>query len=179
MAKWTIDPEHTVAHFEARHLMVTDVHGLIPRITGVIRFDAANVADLSSEVEIDVRNLWTGIEKRDNHLRSADFFDVQRHPVVRFMGTRAEVAGANMMKVHGELTIRGVTRPVVLDAMYFGPIMYQDETGSYTTMGFRATTEVNREDFGMAWNNIFAAGSFMVGKHIRVIVDGEADLSPD
>ena len=177
MKKWIIDPEHTVAHFTARHMMITDVHGQFNKVSGVIYFDPADKESTSLEIEMDTTSIWTGIERRDNHLRSADFFDVERYPKILFKSARAEIAGSNLMKIYGELTIRGITQTVILNTEYFGPIQYEDETGAYTTIGFSATTHLHREDFGMNWNNNFGPGNFMVGKHIDITVDGEADLS--
>jgi polyisoprenoid-binding protein YceI len=177
MAKWIIDPDHTVAHFMTRHMMITIVHGQFNRFSGEIWFDPEDVPAMSVRVEIDAASLWTGVEARDRHLRSPDFFDVGKYPVIRFRSTRVEVESSNFMKVHGELTIRVVTRPVLLHAAWFGPMQYQDETGSYTTMGFSATAMLNREDFGMTWNNYFGRERFMAGKHIELKLDAEADLA--
>ena len=179
MAKWVIDPDHTVAHFTTRHMMITKVHGQFNRFSGEIRFDPADVPATSVLVEIDASSVWTGVEARDRHLRSPDFFDVDQFPVIRFESTSVEIAGSNFMKVHGELTVRNITRPILLHAAFFGPMLYQDETGSYTTMGFSATATVNREDFGMTWNNEFGPGNFMVGKHIELALDAETDLSSE
>ena len=179
MAKWLIDADHTVAHFTTRHMMITIVHGQFNRFTGHIVFDPADVPAMSVQVEIDASSLWTGVEARDRHLRSPDFFDVEQFPVIRFKSTGVEVESSNFMKVNGDLTIRGITRPILLHAAWFGPMQYQDETGSYTTMGFSAAASVNREDFGMMWNNHFGHGRFMVGKHIGLSLDAEADLSPE
>ncbi len=179
MARWLIDPDHTVAHFTTRHMMITIVHGQFNRFSGEILFDPADVPATSIQVEIDASSLWTGVEARDRHLRSPDFFDVEKFPVIRFKSTAVEVAASNVMKVHGELTIRDITRPILLHAAWFGPMQYQDETGSYTTMGFSATAYAKREDFGMTWNNHFGPGNFMVGKHIELALDAEADLSPE
>jgi polyisoprenoid-binding protein YceI len=179
MARWLFDPDHTVAHFTTRHMMITIVHGQFNRFSGEILFDPADIQATSLQVEIDASGLWTGVEARDRHLRSPDFFDVEKFPVIRFKSTGAEVVASNFMKVHGELTVRDVTRPILLHAAWFGPLQYQDETGSYTTMGFSATAAVNREDFGMKWNNDFGRERFMVGKHIELALDAEADLSPE
>ncbi|MBI2849927.1 MAG: YceI family protein [Chloroflexi bacterium] len=179
MGKWVIDSEHTVAHFVARHMMITDVHGQFNKISGFIYFDAANAGSLSAEIEIDAKELWTGVERRDNHLRSADFLDVEKYPKILFKSTRTEIAGSNMLEVHGEITIRGITRPITLNTEYFGPVQYEDETGSYTTMGFHATTHLHREDFGMIWNNYFGPGNFMAGKLVRITLNGEVDLSDE
>jgi polyisoprenoid-binding protein YceI len=179
VAKWVIEPEHTVAHFTARHMMITDVHGQFNKISGVIYFDPENMASVSAEVEIDAASIWTGVEPRDKHLRSADFLDVEKYPTISFKSTKVEVAGINSLKLHGEITIRGIIRPILLNAEFFGPNHYEDEEGSYTSIGFTATTHINREDFGMNWNNFFGNGNFMVGKHLNITLNVEADLASE
>ncbi|HET6461033.1 MAG TPA: YceI family protein [Syntrophales bacterium] len=175
MAKWIIDTDHTVAHFTVRHIMINDVHGQFNKVAGFIKFDPADIAGTSTEIAIDAASIFTGIEARDNHLRSSDFFDVGKYPHILFRSTKSEEAGSNMFKVHGDLTIIGMKRPVLLHAQYFGPTYFTDETGSYTTMGFAATVYLQREDFGMTWNYKYPGG-FTVGKHIDIIINAEADM---
>jgi len=179
MQKWIIEPDHSVAHFTVRHMMITDVHGQFNKVSGVIYFDPKDITNTSIEAEIDASSIWTGVEKRDKHLRSADFFDVEKYPTISFKSTRIEVAGINSLKVHGEITMHGITRPVLLNAEFFGPAHYEDEDGSYTSIGSTATTQLNREDFGMNWNNNFGNGNFMVGKHINITLNIEADLASE
>jgi polyisoprenoid-binding protein YceI len=171
-----IDTDHTVAHFTARHMMITFVHGQFNRITGLIDFDPEDLSKTAAEIEIDAAVLYTGVEARDRHLRSEDFLHVEKHPVLTFRSTGAETAGSNLFKLHGDLTIRGVTRPVLLHAACFGPSEYADETGAYTTMGFEARVSLNREDFGITWNNVFGNKQFMAGKHLDIVINVEADL---
>jgi polyisoprenoid-binding protein YceI len=171
-----IDTDHTVAHFTARHMMITFVHGQFNRITGLIDFDPEDLSKTAAEIEIDAAVLYTGVEARDRHLRSEDFLHVEKHPVLTFRSTGAETAGSNLFKLHGDLTIRGVTRPVLLHAACFGPNEYADETGVYTTMGFEARVSLNREDFGITWNNVFGKKQFMAGKHLDIVINVEADL---
>lgn len=176
MPRWMIDSDHTVAHFTARHMMITFVHGQFNRITGMIDFDPADLSATTAEIEIDAAVIYTGVEARDRHLRSEDFLDVERHPAITLRSTRTECAGSNLFKLYGDLTIRGVTRPVLLHAASFGPNEYADETGSYTVMGFEARVSLNREDFGITWNNVFGKNQFMVGKHLDIVINVEADL---
>ena len=176
MPRWLIDSDHTVAHFTARHMMITFVHGQFNRISGVIDFDPADLSATAANVEIDTAVLYTGVEARDRHIRSEDFLHVERHPLMLFRSTRAETAGSTLFKLHGDLTIGGVTRPVLLHAECFGPNEYADETGAYTVMGFEAKTSINREDFGIVWNNVFGKNQFMVGKHLDIVIHVEADL---
>ena len=179
MAKWIIDPDHTVAHFTTRHMMITDVHGQFNKIAGVIHFNPEDISRASFVIEIDAAGIWTGVEQRDNHLRSADFLDIEKYPTISFKSKNLEVAGSNWFKVHGEITIHGITRPILLHAEFFGPNHYEDEDGSYTSIGFAGTTHLNREDFGMTWNNFFGNGHFMVGKHINISLNVEADLASE
>jgi polyisoprenoid-binding protein YceI len=178
MAKWIIDTDHTVAHFTVRHMMINDVHGQFNNISGFINFDAADIAVTSMAIEIDAASIFTGVEARDNHLRSSDFFEVEKYPRIFFKSTKIEEVGSNMLKVHGNLTIRGVEKPVLLHTEFFGPTHFTDETGSYTTMGFAATAYLQREDFGMTWNYKYPGG-FTVGKHVDITLNAEADLEKE
>ena len=121
MAKWIINPHHTVASFSVRHMMVTWVLGLFSKITGTLDFDPLQVANSSVSVEIDASSLATGVAMRDDHLKSPDFFDVAQYPTITFQSTRVEPAGLDHAWVHGDLTIRGITRPVCLDVRWAGP----------------------------------------------------------
>ena len=178
MAKWIIDTDHTVAHFTVRHIMINSVHGQFNKISGFINFDPADIAGTSMEIEIDAASIFTGVEPRDNHLRSSDFFEVEKYPYILFKSTKAEEVGSNMFKAHGRLTICGVEQPLLLHAEFFGPTYFTDETGSYTTMGFAATAYLQREDFGMTWNYKYPGG-FTVGKHIDITLNAEADLEKE
>lgn len=179
MAKWNLDPEHTVALFEVRHQMVTWVNGRFTKVSGTLSFDPADAAKAAVEVEIDAASLFTGVERRDSHLRSADFLDAERFPAIKFRSTGVEVAGLDHCKAHGNLTIRGVTRPVTLDVRLTGPSYFDDDDRRYTTYGLLATTEIHREEFGMVWNMEIENKGFMVGKHVRITVHAEADLAEE
>jgi len=179
MAKWNLDPEHTFAVFEVRHMMVTWVTGRFDKVSGALSFDPMNVGNSSVEVEIDAASISTGHERRDKDLRSANYLDVARFPKITFKSTGVECAGLDHCKVHGDLFIHGVTRRVTLDARYCGPAYFQDDDRRYTTYGFRATTEINREDFGLLTNMEIENGGFMVGKHFAITLSSEADLLDD
>ncbi|MDD5169905.1 MAG: YceI family protein, partial [Syntrophales bacterium] len=152
MAKWEIDHDHVSACFSVRHMMVAVVHGLFTKVCGTILFDPAEPEATRVEVEIDATSIYTGVERRDSHLRSADFFDVEKFPTIYFKSTTAEVVGMNFLKVAGNLTIHGITRPVLFDVTYVGPSHFVDDDRTYTTFGIDATTCIQREDFGMHWN---------------------------
>jgi polyisoprenoid-binding protein YceI len=177
MAKWSINPNHSVAEFAVRHMMVTWVPGRFEKMAGILNFDPHNVATGSVTVEIDAASIHTGVEKRDTHLKSPDFLDVGQYPTITFKSTRVEQAGLDQAWVHGDLTLHGVTRPVLLDVHWAGPAIFDDDGTIYTSFGFRATTKINREDFGMAWNTEMANGGFMVGKHLYLTLNAEVDLA--
>jgi polyisoprenoid-binding protein YceI len=177
MAKWVIETDHSSATVAVRHMMVTWVQGLFTKVTGTISFDPSDVAASVVEVEIEAGSLFTGVDKRDNHLKSDDFLDVEKYPAIIFKSTRVEPVALDHAWVHGNLTLRGMTHPVVLDARWSGPAHFNDEGTLYTSFGFRAETRINREDFGMVWNTGMEHGGVMVGKHVYIRLNVEADLA--
>jgi polyisoprenoid-binding protein YceI len=177
MARWYINPTHSVAEFAVRHMMVTWVPGRFDKMAGILDFDPLKVADAAVTVEIDAASLHTGVEKRDTHLKSPDFLDVAQYPTITFKSTRVEQAGLDHAWVQGELTVHGVTRPVMLDVHWAGPARFDDEGTIYTSYGFLATAHINREDFGMAWNTEMEYGGFMVGKQVYLTLHAEVDLA--
>jgi len=172
MAKWTFDAVHTQANFSARHMMVSNVRGSFRKIEGTLDFDPANPAAGSVEAVIDVASMdSTGVEQRDQHLLSADFLDVEKYPTITFKSTRVEVKGNNTeAKVYGDLTVKDVTKEVVLDVEFHG-----EGTTPYgqNIVGFEASTKINREEFGLTWNVALEAGGWMVGKDIKISIDAE------
>jgi polyisoprenoid-binding protein YceI len=181
MARWTFEPGHTAAEFCARHMMVTCVRGHFKNVHGSLEFDPENPAASSVEVEIDATGLWTGEPQRDDHLRSADFLDVAHYPRITFRGNKVKTVGGNDYQVTGELTIRGVTRPAVLDVHYLGQWQtpwWEDgvDKGPKTRAGFLATTRINRHDFGVSWNSILDKGGVVVGDQVEITIDAEAIL---
>ena len=176
MSKWLINLNHSSAVFAVRHMMVSWVWGQFNRITGSLDFDPLDVAAGSVAVEIDAASLYTGVEKRDLHLKSPDFLDVEKYPTISFKSTRVEPDGLDRALVHGDLTIRGVTRPVILEAGWSGPANFDDEGKIYTSYGFRGETRINREDFGMTFNAEMEHGGFMVGRLVHLILNLEVDL---
>jgi polyisoprenoid-binding protein YceI len=179
MAKWFFEPGHTAAEFCARHMMVTCVRGHFKNVHGTLEFDPANPRATSVEVTIDARGLWSGEPDRDAHLRSADFLDVENHPTITFRGKGVEVVGENDGKLRGDLTIRGVTRPVILDVRYLGqwktPWWENGvDKGPKTRAGFLATTRINRKDFGVNWNSALDRGGLVVSDDVDITIDAEA-----
>jgi len=179
MTKWKIDPDHVSAGFSVRHMMVATVHGLFTKVSGIILFNPAKPEATSVEIEVDVASIYTGVDRRDSHLRSADFFDVVKFPAMYFKSTAVEVVGMNLLKVTGDLTIHGITRPVLFDVTYLGPSHFVDDDKTYTTYGINATACIQREDFGMIWNLEIEGGGFMVGKRVDITFSAEVDLEEE
>jgi len=162
-------------------MMVTYVRGHFKNVQGSLTFDERDPASASVEAVIDARGLWTGEPDRDAHLRSADFLDVERHPEIRFRGSVAQRLGALDFRVNGDLTIRGVTRPAVLEVHYLGrwTTPWWDggvDKGPRIRAGFVAETTINRHDFGVSWNTPLDLGGVAVGDEVRITIDAEAIL---
>jgi polyisoprenoid-binding protein YceI len=168
--EWQLDPVHTSVEFVARHLMVSKVRGRFTNASGTIHI-AEDPTESWVEVEVDADSVESGDEKRDGHLRSPDFFDVERYPKITFRSTRLEGESPGHFLLHGDLTVHGVTRPVTLEAEYHGwtPSPLGDRRA-----GFSATTEVDREDFGLTWNVAVEAGGVLVGKKAKLEFEIEA-----
>jgi polyisoprenoid-binding protein YceI len=171
MTVWTLDPAHSVAAFSARHMMVATVRGQFKSVSGTIDFDPANPAAASVEAAIDAASIETGVADRDNHLRSADFLDAANYPTITFKSTRVEPTGENTARVYGDLTIRGTTRPVEVDAELLGVVNGMD---GKPRAGFNGTLAINREDWGLTWNVAIEAGGVLVGKEVKITLDVEA-----
>ena len=166
---WQLDPAHTSVEFVARHLMVSKVRGKFTGVEGNIHISDDPLGSWV-EVTIDPASVQTGDEKRDAHLRSPEFFDVERYPEIRFRSTRIE-GTPDHFQVTGDLTVRDVTRPVTLDVEYAG--VSPDPWGGQRA-GFSASTEVDREDFGLTWNVTLETGGVLVGKKVRLEFEIEA-----
>jgi polyisoprenoid-binding protein YceI len=172
---WEIDPVHTSVAFVARYLMVTKVRGQFADFSGTIHV-AERPEESWAELVIQAASIDTGSEDRDKHLRSPDFLDVERFPEIRFRSTKIELPGGIHLVVTGDLTIRDVTRSVVLDTEFTG--LGQDPWGNRRA-GFSATTEINREDFGASWNLALEAGGWLVSKTVQIELDVLATLKAD
>lgn len=167
---WQIDRAHSGIEFVVRHLMVSKVRGRFADFAGTIH--VAEAPEQSSvEVTIQAASIDTREPDRDAHLRSPDFFDAERFPVLTFRSTSLEPAGGERFRLHGDLTIRDVTRPVVLDAEFEG--VGADPWGGVRA-GFSATTEIDREDYGLTWNAALETGGVVVGKKVRIEIEVEA-----
>jgi polyisoprenoid-binding protein YceI len=167
---WHLDPVHTTVEFIARHLMVSKVRGKFHGVTGKIHISDDPLGSWA-EVTIDPASVETGDEKRDEHLRSPDFFDVERYPEITFRSTRVEGDSPDGFRLEGDLTVHGVTRPVTLDVEYLG---WTSDPWGGRRAGFSATTEVDREDFGLTWNVALETGGVLVGKKTKLELEIEA-----
>jgi polyisoprenoid-binding protein YceI len=170
-ASYTFDPAHSKAFFSVRHMMVTNVRGELGVITGTVNVDEKDIAKSSVDATVDVTTLTTREEKRDAHLKSPDFFDVAKYPNLTFKSSKVEKAGPGKLKVAGELTIRGVTKPVTLD-VEMGEKDVKDLAGHWKR-GASATTKINRKDFGLMWNKPLEGGGVLVGDEVTINLDIE------
>ncbi|MEK6606929.1 MAG: YceI family protein [Myxococcota bacterium] len=169
-ADWEIDAAHTTVSFSVKHMMVTTVRGTFANVAGSVSEDERSPTKSKIDVTIDPASIHTGVVKRDDHLRSADFFDVAKHPVMTFRSTRVAKAGAGY-KVTGDLTMHGVTRPVVLTVdVVTAPI--KNPYGQ-TVRGLHATAKINRKDWGLGWNAVLEAGGVAVGESVKLEIDAE------
>ena len=168
---WEIDPAHTEIGFKIRHMMVTNVRGVFHDVKGTLQFDAADPGISSVNVVIKAASIDTGIEKRDDHLRSPDFFEDEKYPELTFTSTRFEKITDGSFKVTGDLTIHGVTREVVLDVEGLDRQVVDPWGG--TRMGAFATTTINRKDYGLTWNKALEAGGWLVGDEVTINLEVE------
>jgi polyisoprenoid-binding protein YceI len=172
-ATWDIDTAHANAGFRVRHLMVSHVRGHLGPVTGTVFIDEQDLSRSRVDVSVDARGLDSREPKRDDHLRSADFLDVANHPTVTFRSTRVEAparAGGDL-RVTGDLTIRGVTRPVTLEVEALPPAI-QDPWGN-RRRGVSARARINRKDWGLKWNIAIEAGGVAVGDEVAIEIDAE------
>ena len=171
MTTWKIDPAHTLVEFSIKHMMFTTVKGRFTGVQGTLQLDEANPSRSSVEAEIDAASIDTGDQRRDDHLRSAEFLDVEHYPTISFKSARVELLDREHARVTGNLTIHGVTREVALDTELAG----QGTTPFGThVVGFEARTTINRKDFGLTWNVSLEAGGVLVGDTMKVEINVEA-----
>jgi len=168
--QWDVDASHTGAHFSVRHLMVSNVRGEIHVSSGSLTYDPAKPEASKLEVTLDAKSVDTREPKRDEHLRSADFFDVEKFPTITFKSKSVKKNG-KALSVTGDLTIHGVSKEVVLEVdEIHGPS--KDPWGG-TRIGATATTKVNRKDFGLGWNVALEAGGVVVGEEVKLTLEAE------
>jgi polyisoprenoid-binding protein YceI len=169
--KWNIDTIHSTVGFTIRHLMVSKVHGLFTKWQGSLEWDDQNPAGASAQATIDVSSIDTREPGRDTHLRSPDFFDAEKFPQITFKSTKVEPAGAGEFKVTGDLTMHGVTKPIVLDVEYAGSANHP-QMGQ--RIGFSAKTSINRKDFGVIFNMVLDSGGLALSEKVEINIDVQA-----
>lgn len=168
---YTIDPAHSEVGFVVRHMGFSKVRGRFETFEGTVTGNPDDISSLQARVEIDGRSITTDEKKRDEHLRSSDFLDIENHPKIIFQSTRVTKVDGQTFTVEGELTIRGVTKQVELRGKYLGE--GKDPWGG-TRVGFEASTTVNRKDYGVNWNAALEAGGFLVGDDVKIELDIQA-----
>ncbi len=170
-AAYAIDTTHSTVDFKVRHMMVANVRGEFSGVTGTVKFDPANPENSSITASIDASTINTRDARRDEHLKSADFLDVQNFPTLDFVSRTFAPNGGGRWKVAGDLTIRGVTKGVVLDVE--GPTAETRDPWGGTRVGASATARINRKDFGLAWNVALEAGGVLVGDEVTITLEIE------
>jgi polyisoprenoid-binding protein YceI len=167
---WQIDAAHSEVGFEVKHLMMSKVRGRFGSVSGTITLDAEEFARSQTEIDIEVSSIDTGHGQRDEHLRSADFFDVESFPRMAFRSTRIE-PGHGGFRLIGELKIRGVTREVVLEVVEEG---HRTDPWGVERLAFSGSTLIDRRDYGLTWNQALEAGGVLVGNQIRIVLEVQA-----
>lgn len=168
---WNIDTTHSGIHFSVRHMVFAKVRGRFANWSGTVELDENDISRSVVDVEIDAGSIDTGVTDRDNHLRSGDFFDAEAFPKLRFRSKRIESVGGERYQIVGDLTIRGVTREVVLETEYGGQA--KDPWGNQRA-AFTATTSLNRKDFGLTWNQVLETGGLLVGERVDIELEVQA-----
>ncbi len=168
---WQIDPMHSSAQFAVRHLTISTVRGEFHKVTGTIVLDDTDIAKSTVEVSIDATTVDTREADRDKHLKSPDFFDVEKYPAINFKSTKVEQVAPGKLKVTGDLTIRGVTRPIVLGVE--GPTAAIKDPWGNQRAAASGVTKINRQDFGVKWNAKMDNGGMVVGDEVSITVEIE------
>ena len=168
---WNIDSAHTVAEFKVKHMMISNVKGRFTAVQGVLALDENDLSKSRVEATIDVASINTHEPQRDEHLKSADFFDAAKFPTLSFKSTRVDRSGEGELAVSGDLTIHGVTRNVVFAVE--GPTPPAKDPWGNTRMGLSATTKIHRKDFGLTYNTALEAGGILIGEEVTITLEVE------
>lgn len=175
---YKIDGAHTKAVFTVKHLGISNVTGQFTKVNGSLDFDdfftsPEKAKDAKTNAVIEVTSIDTGIPKRDDHLKSKDFFDATEYPDIKFTSKEVKVTGDKTFDILGDFTMHGVTKPVVLNAVYNGQA--KDPFSGVEKIAFTANTKINRKDYGLTWNKQLETGNFLVGEEIDITLEVEAD----
>ena len=174
---WNVDPEHSSIQFKVSHLGLVDVKGIFRKYQGTVTLDEKDIAKSSVNVTIEAASVDTGVEKRDEHLRTDDFFDVAKHPTITFVSKKVTPAGKGKLEVSGDLTICGVTKEVVLDVA--GPTKELKDPWGNIRRGVSATTTINRTEFGLTYNKILDNGVLVIGNKVAISLEAELIKAKD
>ena len=168
---WNIDPAHSMAEFKVKHMMIANVKGQFPKVSGALFLDESDLGNSRVEASIEAASIHTRDEQRDAHLKSADFFDVEKFPTLHFKSTGISIVRDGELAVEGDLTIRGVTRKVRFSVE--GPTPPMKDPWGNTRVAISATTRINRKDFGLTWNATLETGGILVGDEVTITLDVE------
>lgn len=166
---WNLDPAHSVAEFKVKHMMISNVKGQFAKVTGILSRDESDPRNSKVEVVIDAASIETRDAQRDAHLKSADFFDVEKFPTLTFKSTQVGIVRDGELKVEGDLTIHGVTRKVFFAVE--GPTPPAKDPWGNTRIAISATTKINRKEFGLTWNAALETGGILVGEEVTITLD--------
>jgi polyisoprenoid-binding protein YceI len=168
---WNIDPAHSIAEFKVKHMMIANVKGQFSEVSGALVLDESDLANSRIEASIEAASVHTRDEQRDAHLKSADFFDVEKFPTLTFKSKGISVVKDGELSVEGDLTIRGVTRKVRFAVE--GPTPPTKDPWGNTRVAISASTRINRKDFGLTWNAALETGGLLVGDEVTITLDVE------
>jgi polyisoprenoid-binding protein YceI len=166
---WNLDPVHSMAEFKVKHMMISNVKGQFTGISGILNLDESDIGNSRVEATIDASSINTRDAQRDAHLKSADFFDVEKFPTLTFRSKRAKRTGDDELALTGDLMIHGVSREVVFKVE--GPTPPAKDPWGNTRIGLSATTKINRKDYGLTWNAALEAGGILVGDDVTITLD--------
>ncbi len=168
--KWTIDTTHSEVQFKVKHMMISTVTGYFSQFDSTVETEGDDFTTAKVQFTADLNSISTNNEQRDAHLKTSDFFDAENHPQIRFEGSRLEKKDDEHFILHGDLTIRGITKPMQLDVTYGGVI--EDPWGN-TRAGFTVEGKIKRKEFGLHWDNVTEAGGIVVSDDVRMLVNAE------
>jgi polyisoprenoid-binding protein YceI len=166
---WNIDPAHSVAEFKVKHMMISNVKGQFPKVAGTLTLDESGLQNSRVEAVIQAASIETRDAQRDTHLKSADFFDVEKFPTLTFKSSNIKAERDGELAVEGDLTIHGVTRKVVFSVE--GPTPPAKDPWGNTRIAVSATTKISRKDFGLTWNSALESGGILVGDEVTITLD--------
>ena len=167
--KWNIDPVHSVAEFKVKHMMISNVKGQFPKVAGLLTLDESDLTNSRVEASIEAGSIETRDPQRDAHLKSADFFDIEKFPALSFVSSSIKQIRDGELAITGDLTIRDVTRKVLFTVE--GPTLPAKDPWGNTRVAVSATTKINRKDFGLTWNAALETGGILVGDEVTITLD--------